>query len=314
MKNHYEELIAAIELMDISSPYIDTLKQLNLNILYSNKQYIDVLNDMRICDYTKWNGTIINEFKDIDFLYKAIINQKIISDEELKQNYCLYDAFLFLLYRTIRIEDFNNVIKEFEKYGLSTESSTEQIVQTLYEYDIELDKITNYLNMLEHHKNNFTSLLCIDDRTKEHEVKKIIDSLKEKRKIQSLLNANNQSKAQTTIADVDLMDGAQFEACITNLFNKLGYKAENTKLSGDQGIDVVAIKGNTKVAIQCKCFTGSVGNHAVMEAFAGAKYYNADKCMVVTNSTFTKSARALAEKNGVVLWDRQVLIEKLKEI
>ena len=110
------------------------------------------------------------------------------------------------------------------------------------------------------------------------------------------------------------MSGAEFENFITYMFNQLGYKATHTKLSGDQGLDVIAIKGNTKIAIQCKCFHGSVGNHAIMEAFAGAKYYNADKCMVVTNSTFTKSARELANKNGVVLWDRKVLKEKLEEI
>ena len=51
-----------------------------------------------------------------------------------------------------------------------------------------------------------------------------------------------------------------------------------------------------------------------MEAVAGAKYYNADKIMVVTNSTFTRSARELAESNNVILWDRSILKEKLEEI
>ena len=35
--------------------------------------------------------------------------------------------------------------------------------------------------------------------------------------------------------------------------------------------------------------------------------------MVITNSTFTKSAIELATVNDVVLWDRQVLIEKLAD-
>jgi HJR/Mrr/RecB family endonuclease len=33
--------------------------------------------------------------------------------------------------------------------------------------------------------------------------------------------------------------------------------------------------------------------------------------MVITNSTFRKSAVELAAVNNVILWDRQVLIEKL---
>jgi len=33
--------------------------------------------------------------------------------------------------------------------------------------------------------------------------------------------------------------------------------------------------------------------------------------MVITNSTFSKSAIELAKANGVILWDRQVFIEKI---
>ncbi len=39
------------------------------------------------------------------------------------------------------------------------------------------------------------------------------------------------------------MSGEQFEHFVTYLFNNLGYTATNTKLSGDQGIDVLAKKG-----------------------------------------------------------------------
>lgn len=67
------------------------------------------------------------------------------------------------------------------------------------------------------------------------------------------------------------------------------------------------------MAIQTKCYSGTVGNHAIMEAVAGAKHYGATKCMVVTNSSFTKSARELAESNKVVLWDRKILKEKIDQ-
>lgn len=133
-------------------------------------------------------------------------------------------------------------------------------------------------------------------------------------KNEKLLKYNKHKNSKFRIEDLDLMSGAEFENFITYLFNQLGYKASNTKLSGDQGIDVIAEKGNTILAIQCKCFHSSVGNHAIMEAFTGAKYYNADKCMVITNSFFTKSAKELAYKTGVILWDRQILKEKLEEI
>jgi HJR/Mrr/RecB family endonuclease len=117
-----------------------------------------------------------------------------------------------------------------------------------------------------------------------------------------------------TITDIDLMSGSEFEEFLCNYFNDIGYECERTKATGDQGVDLIAIKDEVKIAIQAKCYSGVVGNHAIMEVFAGAKYYNANKCMVITNSTFTKAAIELAKSNSVVLWDRQVLTEKLNLI
>ena len=95
---------------------------------------------------------------------------------------------------------------------------------------------------------------------------------------------------------------------------KLNFTCENTKTTGDQGVDIIAMKDNNKIAIQAKCYSQPVGNHAIMEAIAGMKYYKANQCMVITNSTFTKAAKDLATANGVILWDRKILIEKLKEL
>ena len=48
-----------------------------------------------------------------------------------------------------------------------------------------------------------------------------------------------------------------------------------------------------------------------MEAVAGSRFYNANQCMVITNSAFTKTAIELARANNVILWDRKTLIEKI---
>ena len=77
-----------------------------------------------------------------------------------------------------------------------------------------------------------------------------------------------------------------------------------TRESKDQGIDITAWKEGKKYGIQCKYYSSPVGNHAVQEAFAGAKYYNCDIAVVMTNSTFTKSAKELAHKTDVLLWEK----------
>lgn len=114
-----------------------------------------------------------------------------------------------------------------------------------------------------------------------------------------------------TIDDIDLMSGLEFEQYISDYFHQKGYHTEITKGSGDQGIDVIAEKGSTRIGIQVKCYSGNVGNAAVQEAVAGKAFYKLDKVMVITNSYFTSSAVELAQANNVILWDRSILKEKL---
>lgn len=80
-----------------------------------------------------------------------------------------------------------------------------------------------------------------------------------------------------------------------------GWVAHTTKGSGDQGIDVLAERNGIRVVLQCKRYNNSVGNKAVQEAFAAKTFANAQYAAVVTNSTFTPSARALSESTGVLL-------------
>lgn len=72
-------------------------------------------------------------------------------------------------------------------------------------------------------------------------------------------------------------------------------------------------KSSAKIGIQAKCYASAVGNAAVQEAVAGKVFYGRGKAMVVTNSTFTKSAVELAAANGVILWGRDILMQKLAD-
>lgn len=117
-----------------------------------------------------------------------------------------------------------------------------------------------------------------------------------------------------TIDDIDLMTGFEFESFIELLFSKMGYSAYATKKSGDQGIDVIAIKDNTKIGIQAKCYSFTVGNSAIQEVVAGKAFYNCTKLIVIINNFFTNSAKELARSNNVILWDRNMLKQKIKEL
>ena len=62
-----------------------------------------------------------------------------------------------------------------------------------------------------------------------------------------------------------------------------------------------------RYAIQCKCYSSALGNTPVQEVCAGKSMYNCHVGVVMTNNYFTAGAKQLAEKNGILLWDRDKL-------
>jgi HJR/Mrr/RecB family endonuclease len=89
---------------------------------------------------------------------------------------------------------------------------------------------------------------------------------------------------------------------LEDLFRFWGFWVETTKTSGDQGVDLIIIKGGRRGAIQAKGYPGStVGNKAVQEAHTGKTHYACDYAVVITNSTFTRNARELAGSVDCIL-------------
>jgi len=117
-----------------------------------------------------------------------------------------------------------------------------------------------------------------------------------------------------TMDDVDSMSGQEFEQLLVQLFSARGYQVERTKVTGDQGGDLILQKLRERVVLQAKRWSGPVGNSAVQEVVAAIKYYGCSRAMVVTNSTYTKSAVDLAAANGVELWDRARLVLELQNV
>jgi restriction endonuclease Mrr len=144
-----------------------------------------------------------------------------------------------------------------------------------------------------------------------HTVKKIDNDID---KLDAVLNEKIEDvPCEIQGTSIDQLNGYEFEKLLGDLFRALGYHSSVTKASGDQGIDIIAEKDDIKIGVQAKCYTGPVGNGAVQEAIAGIRFYNLDKGFVVTNSYFTPSAKELAKSARIVLWDRDILMSKLKE-
>lgn len=104
------------------------------------------------------------------------------------------------------------------------------------------------------------------------------------------------------------MEGQDFEYYCAELLRRRGFQSvEVTKGSGDFGIDILAEKDGVSYGIQCKCYDGPVGVHAVQEAYAGKDYYDLMVGVVMTNQYFTEPAVKAAKKLKIMLWDRDYI-------
>lgn len=113
--------------------------------------------------------------------------------------------------------------------------------------------------------------------------------------------------------DIDTMDGHDFEHWCASLLEKLGYSdVQVTRGSGDQGVDVLAKKDGIRYAVQCKRYSSDLGNTPVQEVNAGKTIYHCHVGAVLTNRHFTKGALEAAEATGVLLWDREWIMNAIE--
>jgi HJR/Mrr/RecB family endonuclease len=131
----------------------------------------------------------------------------------------------------------------------------------------------------------------------------------QRRHIESLL------RRESVRDEINYMSGLEFERFMANLFRQKGYAVEETKATGDQGVDLLLPDFEGKrIAVQLKRYTGPVGNAAVQATFAGMAHYQANKGWIITTSTFTKSARELARSTSVRLIDGKELAQWLEDL
>lgn len=204
----------------------------------------------------------------------------------------------------------NKLNKEYNEKKETLELINESIK------DINKQKLLYEIVQLEHKKEK----LSIAKKNLSEDVNKLIFqkgmleseiiNLEEKKK--GIFTNNNNSLSIEYIDN--LTNGLDFEKCFANILKCLGYiDVEVTTSSSDFGIDVLARDTNNILyGFQCKLYSNPVGNDAVQQAYSGKEHYNCDIVIVVTNNIFTKQAIQQAYETQVILWDRKILISKLK--
>lgn len=111
--------------------------------------------------------------------------------------------------------------------------------------------------------------------------------------------------------DINSLSGIEFENLCQQLLQKMEFDTETTKASGDGGIDIIArynkplLKG--KYIIQCKRYSGSVGEPIIRDLYGVVMSERANKGILMTTGYFTPSAISFAEDKNLELIDGTLL-------
>lgn len=270
----------------------------------SSDEIDDIIETKKMCE------EILNFLSDLEKMYKLFNKKGIDTDyfkilsifaEVIEQNLNKeYDKFLIPAYEEIskRLDKnitIENVIKEYIKIPLNIEHEehTFEIQSKLCALDINME-----------HKFGIISKL-LDKFNLEYdkeEVEKTIEKVREDIDLEEF-EQDLGSSPKIDIGDFERLTGYEFEGYLKELFNLLGYTVIQTSLSGDQGADLIISKDGEKTVVQAKKYNEKVSNKAIQEIAAAKNHYKAHNAIVVTNSSFTKSAIDLALSNNVELWD-----------
>lgn len=117
----------------------------------------------------------------------------------------------------------------------------------------------------------------------------------------------------------NLMDltSSEFEALITNLFEKMGLETRMTQPSRDGGVDCVAYDPQPvlggKVVIQAKRYKNTVGVSAVRDLFGTMQNEGANKGILVTTSGYGKASFEFAQNKPLELLSGSNLLYLLEQ-
>jgi len=235
---------------------------------------------------------------------QLILQELLYKKYGIRFLYGALPSLLYMLKNQIETFETNKAYERFKKIILSKYPRTpEQYIDVFLEnFENQPGQEMNFLLKLLQEQGFPYSLINIirlcNDRSRFLKLKRFEQSLQQK---------------STSLSDIDTMDGHEFEAFLVDFFIKLGYRVERRKKSHEQGLDLLLERHGERIACQVKRNRKPVGNKAIQEVIAAREYYRCQRALVITNSIFTLSAKRLAQRCNVELWDRDVLKEKLKE-
>ena len=126
---------------------------------------------------------------------------------------------------------------------------------------------------------------------------------------------SSQEETSTTSPTLNELSGIEFENLCKNLLEKMNFEVSTTKQSGDGGIDLIAYSHQPmlegKYIVQCKRYSGSVGEPIIRDLYGVVNSERANKGILITTGTFTKSAVEFSMGKQLELIDGEKLNQLL---
>lgn len=238
-------------------------------------------------------------FANEDMNHSLMIKDYYEAQDDLEKRLAFVSRFYFLMNKKNQFDRSpKKMLKELrEKEELRTNTMLDRVYR-FYRKQIKEQGPSTYARLYEDEVNKFSDRFTADNR---------------KHASVNVFMLKRYEQTVGKIEEADILDGSAFEEWCADLLTKHGFNSVNvTGKSGDQGVDITAEKGGVRYAIQCKRYSSDLDNTPVQEVYAGRMVYRCQVGVVMTNQHFTAGAKDLAENTGVLLWDRDKLIEMLE--
>ena len=106
----------------------------------------------------------------------------------------------------------------------------------------------------------------------------------------------------------------QFEKALANLYRNLGYSVQETKGSGDEGIDLILRKNNKETIVQCKGHEKPIGVGAIRDLCGAMTHARVERAVLACPAGFTDGVRKFADGKPIELLTAKELVEMAESV
>lgn len=114
--------------------------------------------------------------------------------------------------------------------------------------------------------------------------------------------------------DMKSLAPEDFEALVARLFTANGHKVKLVGGHSDHGVDIIVTSSDgEKWIVQCKRYSGSVGEPVVRDLYGTMLHEEAQGAYLMTTGSFTQKAQDWVVGKPIILYDGEALVSLIRK-